>query len=479
MKKIMTIAICAMLLAGTQAQAVSDWAISEAHEANKRGLVTHSLLWGSITENITREEFCYLAMNLYKNMGGEGADTRENPFTDTENPAVIEAYNLGIINGKTATEFYPNAPITRQEIAKIIMLTVNNLTERGITEKEICEVCQFDDFNDVHEWAIRYVEDAVKSNIINGYSPRYLFPQGNATREQAIAIMNRAYENFSPMVKDYAVPQVDYPENGEVKGDEVSVSWSHVMGAHSYSVILRDKDKNVLSTQVTWENKYTLPVKDLAEGEYSIIVGAKVGDFADVYSPEITVKKISDKNTGSGSAGEGFVDKYPTQQDKLRRIFPDGQPYTDKETAVANMRQVKVPVWKLNKNGEKYPSEATLEINANLAEDVVSIFTEIFNDPERFPIKNLGGFSWRNTASGSVSEHSYGTCIDINWEENYYCYAATGEAITGNYWKPYEDPYSIPAESSVVRIFKKYGFKWGGDAWTTLRDYMHFTYLGR
>lgn len=477
MKKLITVVLCSLMVAGTPVHAISDWAIPEVQEANRRGLVTHSLLWGSITENITREEFCYLAMNLYKNMGGTGAETNANPFTDTNNPAVIEAYNLGIINGKTATEFYPGAPITRQEIAKIVMLTVNNLTDRRITEKEVCDICQFEDFNDIHEWAIKYVEDAVNSNIINGYSQRYLFPQGNATREQAIVIMNRAYENFAPVTRDYGVPVISYPEDGQFK-NELNISWNHVWGADSYSVILRDKDDNVLSTRKTRENKFTIPAKDLAKGEYSVIVGAQMGDYANIYSEEVIVTKVQDKLPGS-AAGEGFVDKYPTQNDKLGRIFPDGQPYADKETAVANMRSVTVPVWKLNKDGGKYPSQATLEVNANLADDVVSIFTEIFNDPEQFPIKNLGGFSWRNTASGSVSEHSYGTCIDINWEENYYCYAETGEAITGKYWKPYEDPYSIPAESSVVRIFKKYGFKWGGDAWTTLRDYMHFTYLGR
>ena len=114
-----------------------------------------------------------------------------------------------------------------------------------------------------------------------------------------------------------------------------------------------------------------------------------------------------------------------------------------------------------------------------MTEDIVKIFTEIYNDPERFPIKDIGGFSWRQTAFGSVSEHSYGTCIDINWDENYYCHASNGQAITGSFWKPYENPYSIPKDGSVVRIFKKYGFKWGGDAWKNLRDYMHFTYLGK
>ena len=108
----------------------------------------------------------------------------------------------------------------------------------------------------------------------------------------------------------------------------------------------------------------------------------------------------------------------------------------------------------------------------------MQIFTEIFESGEQFPIKNVGGYAWRNSAMGRLSEHSYGTCIDINYDENYYCYANTGVAITGSFWRPYENPYSIPENGSVVKTFAKYGWAWGGNAWSRLRDYMHFTYLG-
>ncbi|MCH5185762.1 MAG: M15 family metallopeptidase, partial [Oscillospiraceae bacterium] len=124
-------------------------------------------------------------------------------------------------------------------------------------------------------------------------------------------------------------------------------------------------------------------------------------------------------------------------------------------------------------------AKTTLKVNKNLAEDVKSIFKEIFEGEERFPIKSCGGYSWRESASGRMSQHSYGTCIDINPNENYYI-SAGGEILSGSLWQPYENPYSIPAESEVVKIFEKYGFAWGATAWGEGRakDYMHFTYLG-
>ena len=90
----------------------------------------------------------------------------------------------------------------------------------------------------------------------------------------------------------------------------------------------------------------------------------------------------------------------------------------------------------------------------------------------------MGGYYWRNTAFGRISQHSYGTCIDINYDENYYCYA-DGTAITGSGWYPEENPFSITPDGIVVKTFEKYGWVWGGSWDGTVRDYMHFSYLGK
>ena len=49
---------------------------------------------------------------------------------------------------------------------------------------------------------------------------------------------------------------------------------------------------------------------------------------------------------------------------------------------------------------------------------------------------------------------------------------------TGTHWTPETDPYSIPAGGDVVRAFAAHGFAWGGDALSSKRDYMHFSYFG-
>lgn len=166
-------------------------------------------------------------------------------------------------------------------------------------------------------------------------------------------------------------------------------------------------------------------------------------------------------------------------QRKCQFLFgdPNKRRFSSKEEADANMAEVTVPVWRLDRGtGVKTSSTATLTVHAALAGEVTAIFTEIYNDPEQFPIKNLGGYDWRGASS--KGEHNCGTAIDINWEENYQVYSG-GRVGAGSYWKPGDDPFSIPQDGSVVRIFALHGFSWGGSAWDTSKDYMHFSYLGK
>ena len=173
------------------------------------------------------------------------------------------------------------------------------------------------------------------------------------------------------------------------------------------------------------------------------------------------------------------------QGDNARRhilLFGDESKsrFASQEEAAAAMTTVTVPVWQLS-GGEKVSSTLTLSVHAALAEDVKEIFTEIYNDPERFPIHDVGGYAWRGDSA--TGEHNCGTAIDINANENYQI--RDGQVLAGSCWEPGSNAYSISPDSSVVRIFAEHGWSWGGDAWAYssddsegYHDYMHFSYMG-
>ena len=193
------------------------------------------------------------------------------------------------------------------------------------------------------------------------------------------------------------------------------------------------------------------------------------------------------------TAGQVAQEEYDAQNFWLRKLGENDQKkillygtasqrrYPNQQEAEKHMTTITVPMWRIDKNGNKYASEGSFLINAAIAQDVVAIFTEIFNDPEQFPFRDLGGYGWRgNKATG---EHNCGTAIDINWNENYQI--RNGRIQTGSLWQPGSNPYSISPGSSVVRIFREHGWSWGGDAWADnsddsygYHDYMHFSYMG-
>jgi hypothetical protein len=83
------------------------------------------------------------------------------------------------------------------------------------------------------------------------------------------------------------------------------------------------------------------------------------------------------------------------------------------------------------------------------------------------------------------SKHSYGTAIDMNPDNNPYCYVhkVTGELCDDsgrtkcgvNAVECKGKGYDIPEQ--VIQIFKNNDFNWGGD-WTTVKDFMHFQWQG-
>ena len=128
---------------------------------------------------------------------------------------------------------------------------------------------------------------------------------------------------------------------------------------------------------------------------------------------------------------------------------------------------VEVPVWRL-KDGKKVSDTERFQILDVLANDVKEIFHEIHRGKEKFPIKNLIGYSWRGSFK---SLHSTGRAIDLNPEENPQV-NSNGKAIVGKSWQPGSNPYSIKPDGDVVRAFTKRGWIWGANFRT--RDYMHF-----
>ena len=60
--------ISALVASSAAAADLSGWAVSEYQSASEAGLVSYSVVSQDMKDNITRQEFCELAVNLYKRL---------------------------------------------------------------------------------------------------------------------------------------------------------------------------------------------------------------------------------------------------------------------------------------------------------------------------------------------------------------------------------------------------------------------------
>ena len=171
---------------------VSDWAQEQVDSAAAKGLMP-DCLGDDFTVNITRAEFAAVAVELYEAMSGEAAPAPgESPFKDTDDPVVIQANGLGIVNGKGDGVFAPNDPVTRQEAALMLSRVYTKLGG----ELPKVESTTFDDNGKVSGWAMDAVAFMSGKEIVNGVGDNKFAPTGSASIEQALIIALRMLENL-------------------------------------------------------------------------------------------------------------------------------------------------------------------------------------------------------------------------------------------------------------------------------------------
>jgi hypothetical protein len=142
--------------------------------------------------NITRAEF---ATMLVRALGLELTDGNTN-YVDIDSNSWYGAYvkaanQAGLVNGMSDNTFDPNAYITREQMATMIMRAYNTLADTDYTQMETTTNIRFTDEGTVSTWAHNAVIIANDLSIINGMGDGRFAPVENATRAQAIVMIKR------------------------------------------------------------------------------------------------------------------------------------------------------------------------------------------------------------------------------------------------------------------------------------------------
>ena len=174
----------------TTVPAPSEWAAKDVDFASAFGILEEGKDY-LYKENITREEFCELIYNLIVLTSDEITTPITDSFTDTKNDKILMLNGLGIINGKSATEFAPNDYLTREEAATIIVRMVNKVFPMAATEMWF----EYDDIDQVSEWASDSIQTISNLGFMRGIGNNNFAPKATYTTEQAIVTLVRVLES--------------------------------------------------------------------------------------------------------------------------------------------------------------------------------------------------------------------------------------------------------------------------------------------
>lgn len=168
----------------------SSWAKADIDKAKEIQIIPERIQ-GNYKNNITREEFSELAVELYEALSRKEVILEgDNPFADTENPKVIIANQLGLVQGKGEGVFGPYENITREQVSVVIYSTLKAAKPR-YDYSNIYEY-RFKDYNTISPWAKEAVGYLYGVEVINGDEDLFN-PKGNTTREEAIVMVMRLF----------------------------------------------------------------------------------------------------------------------------------------------------------------------------------------------------------------------------------------------------------------------------------------------
>lgn len=394
------------------------------------------------------------------------------PFTDVPStsyyaPYVNWAVHTGITTGTSAFTFSPDATITRQEMATFLA-RIGALTcyKFPTPTQEEASTANFADADSISGWAKDAVTLLQGLSILKGHENaegEIIFdPTAAASSAQGCAVLNRTAEALILQDESHWVEPTDVFITSYIS--TLSPQESVMMQAEV-------QPRNASNPNIIWTSSNPAVISITPSGVMSW-QGAGTAILTAMASNGVytTIAVTAKPNETLAYKGESY-------RDKCIRIFgkevDDPRDYY-RTNAEAETHQVSIPVdvWDLDENGEKYTRTFYLQVHKNIAPTVKQIFREIYALPSQPPIHTLGGFR-----ESSESEHRPGLAIDINWEENYFC-NPDGSAITGKYFKPGQDPYSIPVKGEIEQIFEKYGFTRGIYWRNGTKDYMHFSFFG-
>ncbi len=204
---------------------------------------------------ITRAEVATIFFRMLNDSARDSYWSQSNKYADVEsilwyNNAISTLTKGSIVEGHPNGNFYPNSPITRAELA--------TMTSRFYGGSYTGSNDWFSDING--HWAVNYINHIAENGLIAGYPDGTFKPDNNITRAEAIRIINNLLGR-SPEKDHMLDGMITWPDNA----DENKWYYPDIQEAtNSHNFMYESGDVHETWTEL-------LPVRDWAalEAEWS------------------------------------------------------------------------------------------------------------------------------------------------------------------------------------------------------------------
>ncbi|AIQ48992.1 hypothetical protein R70723_26115 [Paenibacillus sp. FSL R7-0273] len=172
----------------------THWAVQEISYLLNKGIVDQSAAFRP-ADKVTRQQFAAMIARAY-GLSGDGLVlsfkdvTAANPYYKE----IAAAYAAGIITGKSANAFDPDATITREEIATMLARALTAFNgEQAVSQPESVNAV-FTDAAKISKWAAASVALTKSIRLFEGFEDQSFRPAQTASKAEAAALIYRLYQ---------------------------------------------------------------------------------------------------------------------------------------------------------------------------------------------------------------------------------------------------------------------------------------------
>ncbi len=169
-----------------------------------------------------------------------------HPYNDIKPDAwyydyVTKVYDMKLMFGTTSTTFEPNATLTRA----MLVTMIGRFEERLYGELTVSTESVFSDVK-AGKWYSAYVAWAAEKGVVEGYPDGSFRPNAPVTREEAVTILGRYYDETAPdMLISDAMLRPYYPHTDTAEISDWAKKWVHLgmsLGAVHFEMGAVDAD---------------------------------------------------------------------------------------------------------------------------------------------------------------------------------------------------------------------------------------------